>query len=405
MVKTTGYMLVTIFSCAFLYLHAKGISYYSDDLWFLKESYDINIVDFLISRYQGWSSRTPIELALISIIKHRFLWELCNAFFFAIAVSAISYIISENKKELFLTSIIFLTLIISSLKKGFFKEGILWITGSLNYLWPFALAVAGYALIKGCKGIYNKKMIYSLVFFLFTLSSFNEQIVVTNIILLVAIIVLFKNERRGVSICALIATTLVFLYIIFCPGNASRFHLEIGRWNPDFVNMTFYGKIASGLNLSFDQFFSIQPIAIAIIYCSLIVLSPDSRVKITSSFLLLLTISLILFQRHMFNEMNFDTIFKFNSDSISSFFSIARIITVLFFSGATILLFWFLRRKFKIALVMMVVYVSSYASTVMLGLSPTLYSSGQRIFFVSAMIICSLATASIIHTIRHYRAK
>ncbi|ORM51996.1 hypothetical protein HA41_13305 [Pantoea conspicua] len=68
------FIFFVAFFAAFIYLNVRGIHHYSDDDWFSKEAHTSDIFSWLITRYQVWSSRTPIEYALLTLINHKQTW-------------------------------------------------------------------------------------------------------------------------------------------------------------------------------------------------------------------------------------------------------------------------------------------------------------------------------------------
>ncbi|MBP2197848.1 DUF6056 family protein [Pantoea cypripedii] len=392
MTRSFTALFFIIFLCAFSYLKLKGISHYSDDVWFSNQAHTPDIFQWLVIRYQTWSSRTPIEFALLKIINHKQTWAFLNAFFIAITVCSFSAIVAKNKKEVILSSLTFLLIILFTIKKGFINEGILWMTGSVNYLWPFALAILGFALLKRCtteQHLYRNALFTAIIFFL---SSFSEQLVVINLFLLPTIALLYRGPVQKMALLSLATTLLALTYIILSPGNANRLHLEIGRWMPDFVNLNFVDKVLMGLNLAFDQMFTVQPIAVGIIYlCLALILRNNKKAQIFSLLLLIATIILSLIERRVFATSNFDAIYKFSSENITSTFAIARAATVIIFALATTLLVFLAQQERKAAWLIAIAYIVSYSGTVMLGLSPTIYASEQRVLMVSGMMVSALA--------------
>ncbi len=262
-----------------------------------------------------WSSRTAIEFALLSIINHKTAWALFNAFFISLTLCSLSYSIARTRKEIVVSSCIFLLIILFTIKKGFIKDGIFWMTGSVNYLWPLSLSFAGFSLIKSCFLIRHPVICYLAIPVVFFFSSFSEQLVVVNLILLTTIALIYEGDVRRVALLSLIATLVVFIYIILCPGNIVRFSSEITRWNPDFIHLSTLEKLILGVNLSFDQMFSVQPIALLIIFLSLSLLADNRKIKILALLMSLASIILLIFQRKTFSIMDFDTIFRFNSSN------------------------------------------------------------------------------------------
>ncbi|NDL61952.1 hypothetical protein GRH90_04130 [Enterobacteriales bacterium SAP-6] len=369
----------------------KGIIHKSDDLIFSQEAQHANVINWLIIRYHGWSSRTAIEFALITLINNKITWSLFNSFFIAITISCVAYITSRFSREAIISSVVFLLVLIFTLKKDVLKDGVIWMTGSFNYLWPVALSLFGFALIKALPLVKNTMPLYIAAFVFFFLSSFSEQVVAVNLILLTTLAFIYTGNIRKISICSLIATILVFVYIITCPGNKARLFLEIPRWNPDFVNTTIFDKVILGINMSFDQIFSIQPLAWVILYASLMVCSMLKFAKITSA--IMLSIILLIMALNRFSDLTHDytAVLHFNSDSVSGAISIVRAVVVLAMAALTIFILFMSLRNNKEKYVAVFYYISSFAGTVMLGLSPTIYASSDRIFFVSSVMVSVLA--------------
>lgn len=406
MKRALVFLFFGIFVVAYLYLNVRGIRHISDDDWFSREANTPDIIKWLVVRYKVWSSRTPIEFALLSLINHKQIWAIFNALFIALTVCSLSNIISKNKKDTYLSAFVFILLIIFTIKKDYIKDGILWMTGSFNYLWPFALALAGFSLLKTLKSdgmlSYKSLLIPCMIF----LSSFSEQLIVINIILLTAIIATHKGIVKQVSVLSLAMSLLVLIYILLSPGNELRMHLEVSRWNPDFVNINIIEKIMLGLNLSYDQFFSVQPVSILILYLCLYFIYPKRTAGKKISFcLLLLSLALTILQKQLFTILNFNTIYRFNSSDVDGILSIARSAIIIFISVTTTFLIYFSHPQRKTTLLISIFYVASYAGTVMLGLSPTIYASGQRVLMVSSMMISGLATYLAIHSIHLLKNK
>lgn len=184
-----------------------------------------------------------------------------------------------------------------------------------------------------------------------------------------------------------------------------RLHLEISRWNPDFVNLNILEKIIIGLNLSYDQLFSVQPVALIFIYLCLSLSFPKNLIaKCLSLLLLTLVISLTFIQKKLFSIMDFDTIYQFSSINVTSYFALVRATIVILIAISTAVLLFYYQKDRKVAWSLTAIYITSYSGTVMLGLSPTIYASGQRVLMVSGMMFSALATYLIIKTIKCIKA-
>ncbi|QWA10923.1 hypothetical protein GTU79_27855 [Sodalis ligni] len=127
--------------------------------------------------------------------------------------------------------------------------------------------------------------------------------------------------------------------------------------------------------------------------------------KLLALLIFIATICLLLLQLKAFSFVYFNTIYKFNSSNISGFFALSRVAIVLLFATLTTVMIYFSTKERKEAALISIVYISSYAGTVMLGLSPTIYASGQRTLFVSGIMISALATNLAVKSIRKINTK
>jgi hypothetical protein len=389
--RTAVKIFFITFTVAILYLNIKGINHVSDDLVFSREASQVGVIEWLISRYNTWSSRTSIEFALINVINHKVAWSFLNSIFIGLTLSCVSYLISSNSRQSIISSLLFLVALLFALKKGFLKDGVLWMTGSVNYLWPVALALLGFSLIKYLLSHEPKALLLIVTPIVFFLSSFSEQIVVVNLIILSSIAVMQGGVVRKISIISLVAALVVLIYILMSPGNELRFQLEIPRWNLDFVNLNIVSKIILGVNLSFDQLFVIQPVALIIMYISLFFISPNLKSKSLSIVLLMIVLSVVIFNRFIPLVPDHTAVRQFNSSNVTGAISILRFAIVIVISALTTITIYLAVNNRRISLLIAIFYVTSFSGTVMLGLSPTLYASGERIFFVSGVMVAALA--------------
>ncbi|ORM51994.1 hypothetical protein HA41_13295 [Pantoea conspicua] len=184
-----------------------------------------------------------------------------------------------------------------------------------------------------------------------------------------------------------------------------RLHMEIPRWNPDFVNLNIFEKLVMGINLSYDQMFSVQPVSLIAIYLSLyLIFLRKSLSRLVSLALLIMSILLTVIQKKLFTILDFDTIYHFCSQNVDGYLSLARTSLILILSASTTILLFILQKERRMAWILSATYVVSYSGTVMLGLSPTIYASGQRVLMVSGLMTSALAAYLVVRTIAHLKS-
>jgi hypothetical protein len=393
------------FVIAVAYLNISGIHHQSDDFFFSQVAKESNTLNWLIFRYHNWSSRTVIEYALVTVINHKIVWSVLNSLFIGLTFSCVAYLTSANSRQALASSAAFLFSLMCALKKGFLKDGALWMTGSINYLWPVALSLLGFSLIKYYatqKQSTPALLVASLAFFL---SSFNEQVIVANLILLLSVLALRFERTLKITLPSLILTFLVLVYILTCPGNEVRFISEVHNQYPDFMSLGLFSKLLLGINLSFDQLTIIQPVVFILMYGTLFLITKNKTAKYLALILLFITVSLFMLNRVIPFVMPHTTVKIFTPVTVLGFTSFLRVFGLAVISLLTCATLY-LGLKQNQRKPLLIIYICSFSGTVMLGLSPTLYASGERIFYTSAIMISALSAYLVtqaIQTLKHNR--
>ena len=139
-------LLIILFVLGCIYFNINTYTYITDDVWFSRVSMEEkNHLSWVIERYCTWSSRTPIEYALISLVNHYEMWSVINSLMLALLLTAMTNTFKPIilRDRLIITSI--LLILVYSIPQYIFFSGAIWLTGSINYLWPVSLAFFGYA--------------------------------------------------------------------------------------------------------------------------------------------------------------------------------------------------------------------------------------------------------------------
>jgi len=386
MIKNKYLLFTLIFIMAIVYLHTNEYTYIFDDVWFSRASYaEHDHIKWVIERYYTWSSRTPIEYALITLINSFILWSVCNAAMFALLLVNACNIAStlNNDKDKHLP-LIFIIICVYSIPKDILFSGAIWVTGSFNYLWPIALTLAGHAIIIKAT-VENKYCTKQLLLcaLLFFLSSFNEQLAVANIIILAGCVIYFafRGATHKIHLYMFLVTCLVMLYIITCPGNKIRYDSEVLSWFKSYNNFNVIEKAMLGLNLYSEFLFSYNTVIPSLVAFSISSVC-DSRFRLVPALagcVLLITAGIhttpVIFSKIKFSE---DMIYS----AISTWrITIAFIITSMMFFPLTLS-----KGAGFSSFFCSLILVSTVASVSMLGFSPTVYASGGRTLFIPYLL-------------------
>lgn len=211
--REKGYWVVLSSFVVIMTIGQMAIPVIGDDAFFINQSFSI---DWLVGRYQQWSSRIVIEAILVLISKQLWLFRLFNAIIFATLLDVLTLSsFGRCLKGLCLVAIFFLFLPVTL----FLSAG--WSATSINYLWPIT---AGILVIKGLETQNtSKKTVWLPVLTLFATNQ--EQVAVSIFLLMMGKIIAnaFHKIKTNSSYYLVLAVTLAnTLVIALSPGNQSR---------------------------------------------------------------------------------------------------------------------------------------------------------------------------------------
>lgn len=377
-----------------------------DDSYFIEQVTNRSISSFVGERYSWWSSRIIIEFVLCFMLKtSKYLWILVEAFMVALAGYSISKVfIKDNKKEN--TVMLVFMILAYPLNK---MAGAGWAATTVNYMWPLATGL--FALIP-IRKIWDGEKIKPYEYVLYTLALIfagNAEIscaILVGSYALFTVLYILKNKK--VNSYMVIQTLIIvasLIFILTCPGNYARNNEEISNLFKDMNTLSFLDKIGLGFtstmgliigkgNIIYTLFtmlivvyiFSnykeetLYKIVAIIPFLSIILmyyLSPitDNMFHFVVSFRKLVSTEAVILSPATSNNMLY---------VIPIIFSIVNFIAI----GLSLLLI-FKKLNNNVALI---VFFAGLASRLLMGFSPTIFSSGERtmIFFEFAMIISSI---------------
>lgn len=382
------------------YLIFNGKHHFSDDLWFSQKALTVDTYEWLHGRFMSWSSRTPIEFALISTINRFWLWAVINSLSFGLLIASASYLSSIWKPSNAIANSFLILIIFLLMPHVTIKESIIWMTGSVNYLWPLSLMSLAYVILYNTAQSNNFSWKYAIcTSLLIFLSSFNEQIAVINLIVICISVGYYVNKK--VSVKYLVAPS-VFLaialsIILACPGNKARYVAEMPRWFPDDGSLSMIDKVLLGVNLYNDQLMGLS-CSIAVVVSIALTLTVKGIVARSYSAIAII-ISLIPFALTSGVSSWFsspvDGVNKLDSISIASSMSFYGVTLVIAWCCVIMMAILFSGRDTGWKLFATGLLLTASASTAMMGLSPTIYGSGIRVLFFSYFLISLIVPACI----------
>lgn len=219
----------------------------SDAMWFFRKQLDVyTLKDYLVTRYETWSSRIFIEGVLVYVSRNILLWKVLDWAFWVFLAWAFTELFPEDKKEL----------------AGYLVVGFLviypmwdlrtagWIATSANYVWPLALGV--FSLRGTARTFYGKKtpigmwIVYGLAaLYGANMEQMSAVILAVNFLAIVYFLLQkLPVKNYGVSILCFLIAAAEFVFIMTCPGNEARKSQEIINWMPYFDSYNLLDKIS-----------------------------------------------------------------------------------------------------------------------------------------------------------------
>ncbi len=380
-----------------------------DDLYFY-DKYTEGTIPFLISRYEGWSSRLIIECVLINILHlPKMIFFVTNSSIFVLIYYSILKITSteDNLKMMILLMVMIVTFPI----KWFASAG--WYATMLNYAWPLAFGL--YSLYLASEiSIGEKLTVFQKIVYLpvVLFGSNQEQLcaLLFGFIFLLNIYVFYRDKKLNkiLSMTWLIITVMLCIHA-FCPGNAIRLDDEVRNIYPEFKYFSMIGKLILGVLSTFSTILS-KPILVSVFLllslCICAFRKKEKKILIIMcvTLALFLLISMITFLVSQ-NILNISIVFlskivylileyTWNVGSVESI-----LVWWIYFVGMLFFVLLILIAMYKIvdtdkALFVGIVFIASLMSRFILGLSPSNFTSLTRtsinMYFFQMVCIVSM---------------
>ena len=228
-----------------LYVHILHNMQPGDDFWFQHATRSYSLLDYLQLRYMNWTGRMSAELVLYFIFRDGgVVWKFINPLFLTLMAYSISRIITvkkSDKNNYILNWYICIGWLLIS--KSVILDSIMWITGSIVYLWPMLAAlVAVIPFIDALNKNYNKKFSMLYIFCAVFASMGEEQIALVLVVFIIIInLHIYIRDKKNYKYLIIenIVVILGSIILLIAPGNLVRNQQETINWLP---NYSLYSK-------------------------------------------------------------------------------------------------------------------------------------------------------------------
>lgn len=382
-----------------------------DDEWFstiLNKSFDDNLIKYLKERYIGWTGRIVIEFIMVPMFGcNIWIWRCLNTIVSVVLAFGIYNLIPynyiskiEESERLLIKSLICIS--IFAIPTEVFSASISWITGSYNYLWPVACLLLMILPYKKAifKEYFNRKWYFVLIFITILGANMEQASLVILVFALITNIYItirdnkIRKDLLIFNIFIAINTAILFL----APGNYERSNKEILTWFGQWDMISLPTKLMMGINLFLEHTFESNIILIVMLFVLVNILiwkeHKSVLIKVLGIIPLFISIIKVIEKNiHILNINNNLLIFRLlnvqnlnilNFDDIKLFLpTFILLFTILIIP----VLFLFIFDNTELKYLSIILYLAAICSALSISISPTIYASGPRIFFLTDILI------------------
>lgn len=396
----------------------------NDDVYHAQILQQQTLWQWLPERYATWSARIVIDAVMVLVLPHTWLWRILNAVMLVLLLWSIAALLRRADD---LRMLLFLALGFCLMDRVMVAESVWWVTGSFNYLWPAALG--GLALLP-----FARPELPARIFWLSlpatAYAAFQEQAMA---LLLVFQAILGWGLWRQrllrpwhivqIGVCALCA-----LVILASPGAARRFHAIVELWFPDYGRLGLAERLFSGLQLGLGHGMGGGAGWLLVVLLAALLLWHARMHQRTAAAYALAGVPLALLLLPSFWQFAFPTVIvtdvhvspmpsmrtwtqysaaaggldypKFWIGDPAHRASPMLYATAASMAAVALAMAGALWRTFHVqggnrraATLAVLVWGAAFCATVLIGLTPTLYMSTQRIYFAQDVLTLGLAAA------------
>ncbi len=236
------------FLVIFIYFYSQKIV--GDDIYYSTVDFSSigHIKEFLVGRYQTWSSRLIIETLMVALIKVPFvIWTALTSLLFTLTGYLIVEMFTEKRfEDILLTLSLLLLYPITHMRSAG------WIATTLNYQYPLTLGLVALKVLYDYyqnRTISLGKKIISTLCLVFACNAEQAALIIFCFYFLIILYNKIKYDKKPslYILVNLIIALLSILFILTCPGNANRNAREMLSWYPEYANFGFAEKAYLGI--------------------------------------------------------------------------------------------------------------------------------------------------------------
>lgn len=364
----------------------------ADDIFYSNVCADGNLFGYLAEVYQTWSSRLVITGSLVIFCGFlpMFVWKIVNIGMYCLLIYSISKLIKvKNQRKMnfiLVGSLLCIPLAILA------EAG--WIATINNYLWVAATGL--YAMIPLRKIIDHEKInIFQAISYILAMIYATNQEQMAGILFIVYgcfTVMFIKKNKKIKPILAImnVITIASLVFILTCPGNATRKAQEELTWYPGYSDLSLVDKLEIGLTSMMDYCVLDERL---IFYVFLVVVglglfkkAKNNKYKILAFSPLAIEIA-FKYSNKFFNDIDWINIME---TQLYEMFKVATYIAILALAGICIYFIFKEKDNIQKSLIALLIYFLGIISRYVMAFSPTVYASQERTSLFLYISLCIL---------------
>ena len=366
---------------------------------------------FLSYRYATWSSRSLIEFnvgVLVSVPTE--IWRILDSVIFAAIAVLLSKLLANNNESPFFyncLACLFVGLFILTFSKILESAG--WLATTTNYIWPICFILIHFYLLKEFifknKDISKfKRSIIYLILIITLLEAINSEqllVMVGGAYLFTIVYCLYKKiEIPKLIYVYLMIMILSLIYTAICPGNINRYNKTIRTVFPEYATFNLINKLDIGTTL-FLNWTTTRCDIITIIFFGIMgiygyIISQKRKIALLTFIPIIIVLA---FWTMRFIGPASIVHFVALGGSVYGLLSLDSLtiqvcLTLYGLMIMSVLIFLYLVYKYRtkeLGYILTCLLIIGFASVIILGFTPSLFSSG-RIFFYFTFILIIIST-------------
>lgn len=371
----------------------------SDAMWFFRYQLDsFTMKDYLVTRYETWSSRLLIEAVLVLVSRNMFLWKILDSICWVFLAWGLIWLFPEKYRE----KVSYLVVGCLLIYPMWDLRTAGWIATSVNYTWPLAFGVFS---LHGTVRAFFKQKTPAYLWPLYAVAALYganmEQmaaILLTANLCVVVYCIIEKTSIRiyGTALMGMVIAAAEFVFILTCPGNGARKNQETINWMPNFGSFHLLDKVDMGFSDTMHHLIASGNL-IYLCYVSLLAVfvflkTKDVKYRLAALFPPALNLCMLGFQ-DMFNTYfpEFYKLMKNNTMIRGNNYQAAAnyLPTVLYLAliGCMLMSIMVVCESWLELAGQGILLALGLASRVIMGFTPTIYVSQERTFFYLYLIL------------------